>query len=341
MKSFSSISKIQLSRVAMVMALIPTPLVFAQEAVDNSYTGSSFYEVLSVLEDQGLTASEPEVLEEISVYRAGKFPQYPVSFSSLKAKVLSMNSKRTLIERADYYERLQKLVHPSGICVIGDWQITQKSAYSGYFSQNKKGLFIGRISTALEETTNAGDRGFGFAGKIFPTTDPKSKVETTNFFTIDVLSGTPAQRFLDVSLTNNPPLIPSFDILGELAKIVPAFLKADSQPTFRPITQIARTGTMGEVKSPIFMRLSPQAGTIKSDQADFRSEVFEAMQKNSGILQFNIDVSDTTNDRNINEGWQQLGKITLHRAIVSYGCDRRLHFSHPKDDKSNKKVEKE
>jgi hypothetical protein len=336
MTRLSKFGKNQLCYAALAIVLIPAHFASAQEASDATYSGSSFYEVLSVIEDQGLTSEDPKVQQEISVYRSGQIPQYPVSFKSLKAKVLSDDSKRTLVERADYYERLEKLVHPNGICVVGDWNISKDSAYSGYFSKGAKGHFIGRISTALEETTRAGNRGFGFAGKIFPTTNPNAKVLTTNFFTIDVLSGTPAQRFLDVSLTNSPPIIPSFDIIGELAKIIPAFLKADSQPTFRPVTQIARTNAAGEIKSPIYMRLSPQTNIRKNNQIDFRRELFEAMQQNGEKLQFNIDVSDTTSDRNISEGWQNLGEITLNRAMVTYGCDRRLHFSHPKDDKSNK-----
>ena len=28
--------------------------------------------------------------------------------------------------------------------------------------------------------------------------------------------------------------------------------------------------------------------------------------------------------------WQAIGLIHLNESMVSYGCDRRLHFAHPK-----------
>jgi hypothetical protein len=47
-------------------------------------------------------------------------------------------------------------------------------------------------------------------------------------------------------------------------------------------------------------------------------------------LTYSIEVSNQTHDRNATSGWQKVGEIKLNRAIVSYGCDRRLHFAHPK-----------
>lgn len=304
-------------------------------ADDSVYPGSSFNEVMGVLENRNFSPKSPREVSDFDGYRNGQMPRYPISFSSLDLGALTRDSIRTLHSRADYFDRIEKLVHSSGICVAGNWAIDQDSPYSGYFSKGSRALFIGRISTALEDPTNAGERGFGFAGKIFPTLNGGARVKTTSFFTIDVLSGTPAQRFLDVGLTNNPPLHPRFDLLGVLAKIIPAFAKADSQPTFRPVTQIARTGLKGELKSPVFMRLRPTEKMIRNNQADYRRELIQALSDNHQQLQFQIEVSDTTNDRNASSGWQRLGTIMLDRAVVSYGCDRRLHFSHPKDDKTN------
>ncbi|MES3036758.1 MAG: hypothetical protein V4736_02535 [Bdellovibrionota bacterium] len=311
-------------------------LVLVQAAIANSalaYSGSSFNEVLKVIDDRGVS-SDPKELAEIKVYENSGLPQYEVSFKSLGNKLFEA-SKRTLRDQVDHYPRLEKLVHSNGVCVSGEWQIDANSPYTGYFKKGSRALFVGRISVALENTVSTGKRGFGLAGKIFPTTNPTEVVPTTNFFTVDVLSGTKAKRFLDVALTNDPPLHPSLDIAGVLAKIIPAFLKADTQPTFRPVTQIARTQETSAIKSPIFMRLRASAETLKNDQVDFRNEVLEAMQRN-GKMKFIIEGSETTSDRNKSEGWKALGSIVLDHAIVSYGCDRRLHFAHPKDDKSNK-----
>jgi hypothetical protein len=320
-----------------------TGQAMAQAAVDPSYHGSSFNQVLDVLENQGFVAQTEAEKEEFDAYQGGRLPQYRVDYFSMCGLIfspLANRSKATLVERADYYDYFKKFVHANGVCVVGKWDIQNQTPFYGYFKTGAKGLVVGRISVALETTTREGKRGFGFAGKIFPTMDVNAVVPTTNFFTVDDLSGTSAERFLDVAVTNEPPLIPRFDLIGVLAKIIPAFIKADSSPTFRPVTQIARTGAGSEVTSPIWMRLRPSAGTIKNNQSDFRSEVIQAMQENRGLT-FVIDTSNTTKDRNATQGWTPIGTIQVDRAIESYGCDRRLHFSHPKDDKSNVTPKKE
>ncbi|MNT53855.1 hypothetical protein D3C72_1909690 [compost metagenome] len=83
------------------------------------------------------------------------------------------------------------------------------------------------------------------------------------------------------------------------------------------------------VKVPHWIRLSAAPSMKKNNQVDFRSEVLQAVHDN-GELVFYIDVSDTTSDRNSRKGWKRLGEIRVSQAVVSYGCDRRLHFAHPK-----------
>ena len=252
-------------------------------------------------------------------------------------KKVSAASKRTLVDQVDSYDRLEKLVHTNGVCVTGEWEITEKSKYSGLFSEGSKSLLIGRISTALGETKSGQRRSFGFAGKLFGTQDVNQVAETANFFTVDVLSGSYAEKFLDVSLTNHPNLIPNKEVARSLLIIAPAFKLADSGATFRPVTALAQMQASGEVKSPIFMRLSPSASTVKNAKSDFREEVIEAVRQNNNKLVFNIEISDDytkEEDGNV-KAWTRLGQITIDKAIVSYGCDRQLHFAHPKDDKSN------
>jgi hypothetical protein len=326
-----------LIRILVIDSFLPT-LAWAQLAQDPNYQGSSFNQVLDVIENQGMIPQGTTEQQEAAVYQSGQLPQYRVNFWSLGGLIFSPllnRSKQTLVDRADYYDHFEKYVHANGVCVVGKWEIKNATPYTGFFRQGAAGLFIGRISVALQETTSAGNRGFGFAGKIFPTTNPNQVVPTTSFFTVDELSGTPAARFMDQALTNEPPLIPNFDLTGELVKIIPAFLLADSSPTFRPVTQIARINAGQAVRSPIWMRLRAAPQMIKNNQADFRNEVVQAMEDNNGRLTFIIETSSTTKDRKATVGWNPVGTMTLNRSIVSYGCDRRLHFSHPKDDKSN------
>lgn len=309
----------------------------AAEPSPLDYRGSSFNEVMHVIQDKNVDPMTQKELEEMNIYRHGVLPQYEVSGRSLGLIALTRASKKTLRQKVDYYDRIEKMVHANGVCVSGQWSITENSNYTGYFKPGSRGLFIGRLSVALQETTSLGNRGFGFAGKIFPTMNADEVVPTTNFFTVDVLSGTNAKRFFDVALTNNPPLVFERSLLGVLSKIVPAFLQADSSPTFRPITPIAQTGETGPIQSPIYMRLRTADFIVKNDSTDFRTEVLKAMEQNNQRLVFNIEVSSETNDRLATEGWTKLGQITINQADVSYGCDRRLHFAHPKDDKSDKK----
>ena len=80
------------------------------------------------------------------------------------------------------------------------------------------------------------------------------------------------------------------------------------------------------------MRLSVNSENLKlNDQSDFRNEVLQAFSENSQI-KYNIEVSETTQDRESSEGWTKLGEITLNKAQVSYACDRRLHFGHPSEN---------
>lgn len=62
-------------------------------------------------------------------------------------------------------------------------------------------MIISRASVALTETEKGHYRGFGLAGKIFPTSNAKDKkaYKTANFFTIDDLSGSKPQARNSVS----------------------------------------------------------------------------------------------------------------------------------------------
>ncbi len=306
---------------------------------------SSYNEVFDILEDQGLTALTEKQKNDLLLYKNGNIPQYPVSFFSLGgflANKLNFVSKRTLADKSDYYtEGFDKLVHANGICMTGEWEITEANDYTGYFKQGSKGLVIARASVALQETTKKGDRGFGLAFKLFPTLDPNESVPTANIFTVDILSGARTDRFLETQLTNNPPLIPSLSAAGLLAKIGPAFSSADSSPTYRPVSSIGRIGEFANDSSPIFIRLSAdQEGLIKNDEPDFRREIQKAFDQNPQGITMNIDISNTPLDRAASSGWQHIGRIQFKKQQLTYSCDHRLHFSHPQDDHRNDQFKK-
>ena len=241
----------------------------------STYQGSSFDEVLKVIADQGLTLDSQQAQDEFDIYQRGVLPQYMVTLKTVMQgpTTLERDAVRTIVERFDYYDRIAKKLHPNGVCVKGKWTINQSSPYTGYFASGSQALFIGRVSVAMSDTKNNKKRGFGLAGKLFPTKNELKVVETVNFFTVDTLLGTNTPRFLDSVVTNEPELgitiSPSILRLGLF--ISKALGKADENPLFRPVTPIAKLGVpAGEsIVSPRWMRVSAKAGQVKNNSADF------------------------------------------------------------------------
>lgn len=316
----------------LIFALLITSGLSNQAFSENlqNYEGSSFREVIEVLTDLNPTLKSLQEIEEFKIYQAGNLPVYPVNSLTVFGTntPLIKDAQRTLNERFDYYDYLPKKLHPNGVCVTGEWEIDKASAYSGYFKQGSKALFIGRISVTMGSVARGEKRGFGFAGKIFPTMDENAIVKTANFFSVDVLLGTKLERVLDARMTNQPETGFKFSMLGLALKIASTFKQADQDPTFRPLTPIAKLGESGLIKTPRWFRLSAVASTLKNHQSDFRNEILKAFQDNKEVA-FNIDATDIDPDRNAHM-WSNLGKIRLTRALASFACDRKLHFAHPR-----------
>ncbi len=304
------------------------------EGLSNEYTGSSFQQVWDIVQDRSFSPTTDKENAEFKIYQEGYLPQYPVNalsvFQSGDAD-LKHDALRTTSQRFDYYDRLPKKLHPNGVCVAGEWTIQGKTPFTGMLATGAKGLFIGRVSVAMNDTVVDEYRGFGVAGKVFPTTNPNEVVKTGNFFTIDVLTGTTLERVLDAKTTNQPEIGHNFSMVGLGLRIATALMSADQNPAFRPLTQVAATGAKADqtIVQPRWIRLRVARNLKRNDQADFRNEVISALSENKGLVYY-IEVSNTTSDRNAGAGWTKIGQINLNQAIVSYGCDRRLHFSHPK-----------
>ncbi|MBY0414190.1 MAG: hypothetical protein K2Q18_08495 [Bdellovibrionales bacterium] len=311
-----------------ILALSATLLMSA-----SAFSESSFNEVREVLFGANPTSSNATVKSEMKAYEKNGLPHYEVTSSKfIVAGVdhLLDRAKKTLNDKEDYYPRLEKLVHPNGVCFTGTWNITEKSSYSGYFKNKATGLFVGRASTALTETERGDSRGMGFAGKIFPTLDKDAKVPTANFFLVDVLMGEQRDRYLDVGMTNNPDLGFRFSLLAMALKISKTFKKVDTDPLYRPLYPISELNLDAPSTSlaPKFMMLKADKSVARNDDADFRDELSIRKNHPDGI-RLNIMVNDKTADQGSKE-WIKLGYIQLDESTTSYGCDRRLHFAHPK-----------
>ena len=291
---------------------------------------SSYQQVYDVVFRQSIS---PPVAEQAvaAVYQQGQLPQYAVNsrifFEGDQFK-LRQDAARTLREQADYYPNLNKRLHRNGICFAGMWQIDQPNPYSGYFKQGSTALLIGRASVSLTETKRGEPRGFAFAGKLFPTQNPTQAVPTANFFVADVLSGIQRDHFLDAAMTNQPKLGFRFAAIPIALQIARAFQGLDNNAGYRPVDTIAALGESGQVRAPKFLMLKPMGGQIKSEGVDFRQEL-QLPQPKIRTWLYEIWVSDHTHNPS-DTGWQQLGRIILTQSVVSFGCDRQLHFAHPK-----------
>jgi hypothetical protein len=319
---------------SLLLSISTFTLIFSMQSIAVEPTQSSFTDVWNVVTDVDFIPRNAIEKNEFSVYQSGKNPTYPVNSTSLfsnQSKQLEKDAQRTINKNEDYYDRMTKLLHPNGVCIAGVWTATKDSPYTGYFQNGKSGLFIGRVSTPMDSVMAGERRGFGIAGKIFPTMDTHQKVKTANFFSVDVLLGTDARRMLDVRMTNEPEIGFTFSLIGLGLKIASALKTADENPAFRPLYPISQLGlTQGEIsRTPRWFRISADISTIKNNERDFRNEILRAVEENSKLV-FNVDVSDSSKDKDNNSAWKTIAQIVIDRASLSYGCDRRLHFAHPK-----------
>ena len=296
--------------------LITVALLFPSLAF--SYDGSTFDDVWS----------------EIEAKPYAEFTETKVTLKSFygyaKENLLAKSAMRTVSDREDILPYFTKLLHPNGICLRGRWKITEETDYSGYFKKNSEALIISRASTTISNTDRGSFRGFGLAGKIFPTMNPSEKVKTANFFQIDNLIGTYAKRYSDVTMTNEPELLPpvSLGVLS-LARIGVAVSKslssADDNPGLRQVYSISELGekNLDKIKTPKYLSTSVDTRQIKSNGKDFRDELQEHLDLN-GEIRFLVKVSEDK----IN--WKTIGYISFDELISSQACDHRLHFHHHK-----------
>jgi hypothetical protein len=333
-----------------LMATISVLAVYAALTLNaNGQSQSSFGEILNVISSNNPVTTDEDSAElkaqaevEAAVYRSGGLPQYKgVEEESLgfwqRGNLLFAAAKRTLKQSVDSYPRIEKLVHSNGICFSGIWEIddTATNTFTGYFGKGKKGLFIGRASAAGQTTKADEIRGFGFAGKIYPTLDPSRMVSTGNFFTVDILPGT-VHSYLGSEFTNKPE-----NNIGKssgaqqklLAQVAATLLLAGGDPGFRPlypVTELQEAGgtAIPAPKGPVLMKL--RFTGVRTNAAGVSSEDFREELKLEEGQKHVLDILTATSKSPDNNGWTKIGQITLDNSFVSYGCDRRLHFPHPK-----------
>jgi hypothetical protein len=289
-------------------------------------------------------------------------PEYQVTLRSLLAGILPFGrryrffaaSTRTVDSRADLrwgtdglgYRRL---LHPNGVCLTGDWIITEPTDYSGFFRQESRGLVIGRYSIG-GPTRRGRARSRALVAKLYPTTDPNSQDRSrpAGLITQQDFGGGVQDYFNDVELRNAPDTHAWRRGLLDLVILTVTsitFTVANRKPTIRQLYEIAELGKSdGEAtRSPEFLRLlvDDAQPRIVGEGLDFRDEIMAQIYDRGNPepnreLVFHIEVSDDGEthgtgiyQRRAIRNWKRIGRLTFREAVVSYNGDFVVHFHHP------------
>ena len=321
---------------------------------DRAYTGSRFSEMVDALFANPYQRvwggpGEPPL------------PVYEVTFSSVMGKLVTFtkrqferDAERTLDDGIDLRwgadrKGFSRLVHPNGICLIGEWRITEPTDYTGYFSTGSTALTVGRYSTCCTECRRGHTRSLSLVGKLYPTIDRHHPLplRTANFFTQEDIAGNNTDYINDAELRNAPDLTLTRRGTGAalLTMVGIIFNRVDKEGGQRQLYPIAELGKPAGIptRAPQFMRLlvAPEQPRIPGAGLDFRDEVMaQIFDRGDPVpkrkLIFNIEVTDegeTTGSaaktRRTFRNWRRIGTITYDNAVISLNGDKVIHFSHP------------
>ena len=321
---------------------------------DRAYRGSRFAEVRDALFANpyqrvwGASGEPPLQVHQVrlsSVLRGALSIAKPYLFrQAVERAVDSGADLRWGLDRKGF----RRLLHPNGVCLIGRWEISEETDYSGYFTKGSSALAIGRYSTCCTETRRGHSRSLSFVGKLFPTTDPNhpTPLRTGNFITQQDIGGDSTDYINDVELRNAPDTTPSRRGGGVPILLVTGvvFSLVDKQTSIRQLYQVAELGKPPDqpTRTPAYLRLlvSPSQPRIEGAALDFRDEIMaqifdrgDPAPKRS--LTFYIEITDegTTRGklriRRTFRNWRRVGRLTFDNAVVSYNGDSVIHFNHP------------
>ena len=300
-------------------------------------------------------------------------PVYEVTFRSVVGGILPFGipdlfrraSERAVDSSADLRwgadrKGFRRLVHPNGVCLIGQWRIVEETGYSGYFSKGSTALVIARYSTCCTETRRGRTRSLAMVGKLFPTTDTNHPlpIRTASFITQEDIGGADTEFINDAELRNAPDTTASRRGAGAplLLVIGRTFGRVDQQPSMRQVYPIAELDKPAEAptRAPEFMRLlvAPHQPRIAGSDLDFRDEIMSQIFDRGDLvpkrtLTFAIETTDqgrTTgpafNERRTFRDWRAIGSLTFDNAVISYNGDSDIHFNHPtwREDRNDPKT---
>jgi len=322
---------------------------------DRQYSGSRFRDVVDALFANpyqklwGREGETPLPVQEQTI--ASVFGGLLVSGRSSR---FEQASTRTLDSAADLRwgpdrKGFARLLHPTGVCLVGRWQITEDTPYSGYFRRGSTALVVARYSSGAGGNRRGRIRSLALVGKLFPTVDPDDPrpLRTANFITQEDIGGARSDSINAAELRNAPDVTvfrrgPAGTLLIKVAAV---FRRADAEPTIRQLYPIAELGKpAGEpTRAPAFMRLlvAPGQPVIAGADLDVRDEIMAHIFDRADpvpkrTLTFTIDVTDdgiTSGSpfrvRRTFRNWQRIGTLVFDNAVISYNGDAVIHFAHP------------
>jgi len=337
----------------------PDPFTVAQgdeafAADDAAYAGSTFAQVRNVL------FAEPRYYSAWGTAGEPPLPEYTVRLIDLIRRFwwpggypFAQAANRTVDSRADLrwgpdHRGVQRLLHPNGVCLFGTWTIDVDAGHTGYFRPGSRGLVIARYSVG-GEVRRGQPRSLSLVGKLYPTTDPNDpqKYHPAAFITQEDFGGSGVSHINDVVLRNAPDTHAwrrGLGVFAMLAVTGTVFRRADVNPTFRQLHEIAELGkTDGPTKAPEFLQLlvDKDQPRIDGSSLDFRDEILGQIYDRGDPtpkrkLVFHIETSDTGYtrgpaffQRRTITNWKRVGRLEFTEAVASYNGDFVVHFHHP------------
>ena len=282
---------------------------------------------------------------------------FPVTLGSLLRGVLPFGkpwqflaaARRTVASDADLRwgpdgKGFRRLLHPSGVCMTGVWEITEETPYSGYFRKGSRALVIARYSTSTE-TRRGHTRSLAMVGRLYPTTDPADPrpLRSASFITQEDIGGAFSQTINEAVLRNAPNVTASRRGWGAPAFLVTGITLgiADKKNTIRQLYEIAELEKPAAepTRAPEFLQflVASDQPVIPGKNLDVRDEIMAQIYETAKrSLTFRIETSDTGvtrgpgfYQRRTITGWRQIGTITFDAAVASYNGDHVFHVNHP------------
>ena len=322
---------------------------------DRAYQGSRYAEVREALYANPYRGGKSgEMAGPLPMFRSTIGNAWSGALPGGHADLLKLATARSVDSRADLRwgpdgKGFRRILSPNGICVLGIWEITSESPYTGYFKNGSKGLFIGRYSSDGNETKRGQRRSLSLAGKIYPTADPEhpTPLVTASFMSQEDLGGMRTKYINDAELRNEPNVTSYRRGIYILVMLRAAFhfSRQDKMPSVRQLYEIAELGqSEGEpIVTPghLLLKMAEGQPRIEGRELDYRDEIYAHIFKPgnpepTGSIDFDISVSDTVRRSGIPgfqrvkvTDWQRIGRLTLTEAVASYNGDHVIQFHHP------------